>query len=212
MWWLIVYALWRKSIASSEFRRLGLHCMSTKESKGTIDRDFSSKVGTCVWVKAPVTFLQLSLSTRPSEWRFGTHRIPWFEKSSLIDHAAGNERSDRIQRPSRGCDHSRNRWIVRFLLRTNSVLFSSVLVRFDNMYPSQIASVLDALEPQFLCEPQLAEMAANCIAHEAHQIANDKKCHTPFAIAARKAGYTYNGGKMDDITVIISIVATSQSP
>ncbi|KAL0585089.1 hypothetical protein ABG067_005226 [Albugo candida] len=101
---------------------------------------------------------------------------------------------------------------IEFSVQAEDVIILGTDGLFDNMYPSQIASVLDALEPQFLCEPQLAEMAANCIAHEAHQIANDKKCHTPFAIAARKAGYTYNGGKMDDITVVISIVATSQSP
>ena len=37
--------------------------------------------------------------------------------------------------------------------------------------------------------------------------ASDAKYHSPFSYAAIQAGYVYLGGKMDDITVLVSYVA-----
>jgi protein phosphatase PTC7 len=36
--------------------------------------------------------------------------------------------------------------------------------------------------------------------------ASDAKYHSPFSYAAIQAGYVYLGGKMDDITVVVSFV------
>lgn len=36
--------------------------------------------------------------------------------------------------------------------------------------------------------------------------ASDAKYHSPFSYAAIQAGYVYLGGKMDDITVLVSYV------
>ena len=36
--------------------------------------------------------------------------------------------------------------------------------------------------------------------------ASDAKYHSPFSYAAIQAGYVYLGGKMDDITVVVSYV------
>jgi protein phosphatase PTC7 len=36
--------------------------------------------------------------------------------------------------------------------------------------------------------------------------ASDSKYHSPFSYAAMQAGYVYLGGKMDDITVVVSYV------
>lgn len=37
--------------------------------------------------------------------------------------------------------------------------------------------------------------------------ASDAKYHSPFSYAAIQAGYVYLGGKMDDITVVVSYVS-----
>jgi protein phosphatase PTC7 len=42
--------------------------------------------------------------------------------------------------------------------------------------------------------------------------AADAKYHSPFSYAAIQAGYIYLGGKMDDITVLVSYVDASPSP
>ncbi|KAL3662942.1 hypothetical protein V7S43_011888 [Phytophthora oleae] len=80
---------------------------------------------------------------------------------------------------------------------------------FDNLFPNQIASLLDTVLPSM---PELdqhsMEKVASCIAHTAHKAAKGTKTKTPFAIAAEQAGYEYLGGKMDDITVVTSLVTS----
>ncbi len=52
------------------------------------------------------------------------------------------------------------------------------------------------------------EEVASCIAHTAHKAAKGTRNTTPFADAAFKAGYTYIGGKMDDITVVSGLIVS----
>lgn len=40
--------------------------------------------------------------------------------------------------------------------------------------------------------------------------ASDAKYHSPFSYAAIQAGFVYLGGKMDDITVVVSYVSLPQ--
>jgi protein phosphatase PTC7 len=41
--------------------------------------------------------------------------------------------------------------------------------------------------------------------------ATDPKYHSPFSYAAIQAGYVFLGGKLDDITVVVSYVALGGS-
>ncbi|CAI5725622.1 unnamed protein product [Hyaloperonospora brassicae] len=79
---------------------------------------------------------------------------------------------------------------------------------FDNLYSEQIASLLDTVLPSTQEEHNQLSMdkIASCIAHTAHEVAKGTKTKTPFAVAAQQAGYEYLGGKMDDITVVTSLV------
>jgi hypothetical protein len=83
------------------------------------------------------------------------------------------------------------------------------LCSFDNLFPKQIATLLDTVLPS---TPELdrhsMEKVASCIAHTAHKAAKGTKTKTPFAVAAQQAGYEYVGGKMDDITVVTSLVTS----
>lgn len=76
---------------------------------------------------------------------------------------------------------------------------------FDNLYNNEItAAVVHGLRAGF--SPQLM---AKQIATLARERAVDKNRHTPFAKAAQDAGFRYYGGKLDDITVVVSHIAGS---
>ena len=76
---------------------------------------------------------------------------------------------------------------------------------FDNLYNNEItAIVVQAVRAG--TDPQVT---AQKIAALARQRAQDKNRQTPFSTAAQDAGFRYYGGKLDDITVVVSYVAAS---
>ncbi|EFJ24366.1 hypothetical protein SELMODRAFT_101879, partial [Selaginella moellendorffii] len=75
---------------------------------------------------------------------------------------------------------------------------------FDNVYDTEVASVVvhstrSGFGPQLTAE-KLATLARSS--------ALDRNRQTPFAAAAQDAGYRFHGGKMDDITVVVSYIAS----
>jgi len=73
---------------------------------------------------------------------------------------------------------------------------------FDNLYDNEItAVVVEALRSGLG-----AQGTAQKIAALARERAQDKHRQSPFAAAAQEAGYRYYGGKLDDITVVVSYV------
>ncbi|PSS19784.1 Protein like [Actinidia chinensis var. chinensis] len=77
---------------------------------------------------------------------------------------------------------------------------------FDNLYNNEVtAVVVHASRAGF--GPQVT---AQKIAALARQRAQDKNRQTPFSTAAQDAGFRYYGGKLDDITVVVSYI-TSES-
>ncbi|KAG6729572.1 hypothetical protein I3843_01G031600 [Carya illinoinensis] len=76
---------------------------------------------------------------------------------------------------------------------------------FDNLYNNEVTAVVvhavrAGLEPQ---------VTAQKIAALARQRAIDRSRPTPFSTAAQEAGFRYYGGKLDDITVVVSYVTSS---
>ncbi|PON67716.1 PPM-type phosphatase domain containing protein [Parasponia andersonii] len=76
---------------------------------------------------------------------------------------------------------------------------------FDNLYNNEVTAVVvhalrAALEPQ---------VTAQKIAALARQRALDRTRQTPFSTAAQEAGFRYYGGKLDDITVVVSYITDS---
>ncbi|KAL2456294.1 putative protein phosphatase 2C 55 [Forsythia ovata] len=74
---------------------------------------------------------------------------------------------------------------------------------FDNLYNKEIAAVVadatkDGLSP---------DVTAQKIAAFARIRALDRNRQTPFSTAAQEAGYSYYGGKLDDLTVVVSHVS-----
>ncbi|KAL2504115.1 putative protein phosphatase 2C 55 [Abeliophyllum distichum] len=78
---------------------------------------------------------------------------------------------------------------------------------FDNLYNNDITAVVvhavrAGLAPQ---------VTAQKIAALARQRAQDKSRQTPFSTAAQEAGFRYYGGKLDDITVVVSYIASEHN-
>lgn len=78
---------------------------------------------------------------------------------------------------------------------------------FDNLYNNEVTAVVvhavrAGLAPQ---------VTAQKIAALARQRAQDSNRQTPFSTAAQDAGYRYYGGKLDDITVVVSYITSSSS-
>lgn len=79
---------------------------------------------------------------------------------------------------------------------------------FDNLYEQEIASVIskslkDNLKPQDIAE---------YLATRAQEVGQSTCARTPFADAAQAAGCVgYTGGKIDDVTVIVSLVQKRSS-
>lgn len=74
---------------------------------------------------------------------------------------------------------------------------------FDNLYAKEVASIVaDAVEAQLSPSDTAQKIAAVARAR-----ALDKKHQTPFSSAAQEAGYSYYGGKLDDLTVVVSYVS-----
>ncbi|XP_043713344.1 probable protein phosphatase 2C 55 [Telopea speciosissima] len=78
---------------------------------------------------------------------------------------------------------------------------------FDNLYNNEVTAVVvhamrAGLEPH---------ATAQKIAALARQRAQDRDRQTPFSTAAQDAGFRYYGGKLDDITVVVSYITSSIS-
>ncbi|KAL3514617.1 hypothetical protein ACH5RR_027334 [Cinchona calisaya] len=75
---------------------------------------------------------------------------------------------------------------------------------FDNLYNHDItAVVVHATRAGFG-----PKVAAQKLAALARQRAEDKNRQTPFSSAAQDAGFRYYGGKLDDITVVVSYITS----
>ncbi|XP_056852019.1 LOW QUALITY PROTEIN: probable protein phosphatase 2C 62 [Raphanus sativus] len=79
---------------------------------------------------------------------------------------------------------------------------------FDNLYEKEIVSIVCRLLEQGLEPQRIAEL----IAAKAQEVGRSKTERTPFSDAAKEEGHDgYRGGKLDAVTVIVSLVKTVSS-
>lgn len=79
---------------------------------------------------------------------------------------------------------------------------------FDNLYEQEVAAIVDkSLEGKF--KPvEIAEFLSS----RAQEVGKSASARSPFSDAAQIAGYpTFIGGKLDDVTVVVSIVERSST-
>jgi protein phosphatase PTC7 len=78
---------------------------------------------------------------------------------------------------------------------------------FDNLFDNELMGVVvHSTRAGF--DPQCT--AQNIVAL-ARERAEDRNRQTPFSTAAQEAGFRFYGGKIDDITVIVSYITTIKS-
>lgn len=73
---------------------------------------------------------------------------------------------------------------------------------WDNIFAEEAATIASKCRDK----GETATTAAQVLCRYARMRASDAKYHSPFSYAAIQAGYVYLGGKMDDITVVVSYV------
>lgn len=97
--------------------------------------------------------------------------------------------------------------VSTFPVAAGDVIVAGTDGLFDNLYNNDITSVVvhavrAGLAPQ---------VTAQKIAALARQRAEDKNRQTPFSTAAQEAGFRYHGGKLDDITVVVSYITNADA-
>ncbi|GMH25264.1 hypothetical protein Nepgr_027107 [Nepenthes gracilis] len=97
--------------------------------------------------------------------------------------------------------------VFRFHAAPGDVIVAGTDGLFDNLYNNEISSIIvngvrTHMEPEVL---------ARKIAALARERAQDRARQTPFATAAQHAGFRYHGGKLDDITVVVSYVSAASN-
>ena len=75
---------------------------------------------------------------------------------------------------------------------------------FDNLYDNELMAVV----MQSIRAGSNPQVTAKNIVALARERAEDRNRQTPFSTAAQEAGFRFYGGKIDDITVIVSYIAT----
>lgn len=104
-----------------------------------------------------------------------------------------------------GSDLPRSGQVFNFDVESGDVIVAGTDGLFDNLYNDEInAIVVHATRTR--SGPQIT---AQRIAALARQRALDKNRQTPFSTAAQDVGIRYFGGKLDDITVVVSFITSS---
>nr|KYP60547.1 putative protein phosphatase 2C BIPP2C1 [Cajanus cajan] len=91
-------------------------------------------------------------------------------------------------------------------LQDGDVIVTATNGLFDNLYEQEIASIISKSLQASLTPQEIAEF----LAMRAQDVGRSTSTRSPFADAAQAVGYVgYIGGKLDDVTVIVSLVQPS---
>ncbi|XP_009600510.1 probable protein phosphatase 2C 55 [Nicotiana tomentosiformis] len=97
--------------------------------------------------------------------------------------------------------------VFKIAVAPGDVLIAGTDGLFDNLYDEDIkVVVLQSVEAGL--GPQ---MTAQRIAELAQQRAMDTNKSSPFSDGAQEAGFEYHGGKLDDITVVVSYIMNNEN-
>lgn len=104
-----------------------------------------------------------------------------------------------------GSDLPSSAEVFRYPVATGDVIIAGTDGLFDNLYTNEITTIVVEAARAGLG----AQATAQKIAALARERALDKNRQSPFAAAAQEAGYRFYGGKLDDITVVVSYVTSA---
>jgi len=78
---------------------------------------------------------------------------------------------------------------------------------FDNIFDEEVAALATLARKKGLDPTGVAGVLASA----AQNRGADRFCVSPFSVGAREAGFLYQGGKLDDVTVVVVFVEQAQS-
>ncbi|KAF3528113.1 hypothetical protein DY000_02036668 [Brassica cretica] len=106
---------------------------------------------------------------------------------------------------TRGDDVLKLAEVYHVNLEVGDVVITATDGLFDNLYEKEIVSIVCRLLEQGLEPQRIAEL----VAAKAQEVGRSETERTPFADAAKEEGHDgYRGGKLDAVTVIVSLVKT----
>lgn len=91
-------------------------------------------------------------------------------------------------------------------LRPGDILIAATDGLFDNVFPDEVAALVHLSRKK----GESPGEAAASLTKYAKSRAVDQKYLSPFAYGAQQLGYRYLGGKLDDITVVVSYVSAAE--
>lgn len=92
-------------------------------------------------------------------------------------------------------------------LQEGDVIVTATDGLFDNVYEEEVAAIVSKSLEASLKPTEIAEF----LAARAKEVGRSGIGSSPFSDAALSAGYLgYSGGKLDDVTVVVSIVRKSE--
>lgn len=84
----------------------------------------------------------------------------------------------------------------KYTLKEGDIVIVGTDGLFDNLYDETIISLLN--------KKSTAQEMAQALSREAYMISKSHSANTPFSRCAQKAGFYFQGGKEDDISVIVA--------
>lgn len=112
-----------------------------------------------------------------------------------------------FQLGSKGCDLPEVAEEFLFPVAAGDILVVGTDGLFDNLFDSELTSVVMHSVKAGWSPKETAERIATL----AHLRAQDPLRQSPFAKSAQEAGYRFWGGKMDDITVVVSYITSKDT-
>ncbi|XP_065875266.1 probable protein phosphatase 2C 80 [Euphorbia lathyris] len=97
--------------------------------------------------------------------------------------------------------------VFTFPVSSGDIIIAGTDGLFDNLYNNEVTAIVVHAARAGLAPQSTAQK----IAALARQRALDKNRQTPFSSAAQEAGFRYYGGKLDDITVVVSCIRSSNT-
>jgi protein phosphatase PTC7 len=89
-------------------------------------------------------------------------------------------------------------------LEKNDIILTATDGLFDNVFIEEIHKTINKHFP--LSKQKHLEILAHKLSRKAIRIGKSQNKKTPFEIEAMKHGYNFKGGKLDDTTIVISLV------
>merc|ERR1719419_1053949 len=93
-------------------------------------------------------------------------------------------------------------------LQKNDLIVSSTDGMWDNLFVEDVTTIINQ-QPRLTSGYLNLSHLSLLLARLAHEVAKDPWAQTPFAQEAGRQSLKYNGGKMDDVTVICSQLVNS---